>query len=154
MGAGDFLNPHIDNSGNPLLNQYRRINTLYYVSPDWEPAWGGQLELWDARRANPVAIAPRFNRLVLMNTNRTSYHSVNPIHDCGDKTRNCVSNYYFSPQSPEAFDYFHVTSFRGRPEQPLRDAWLRLDAWARGVYRKVRPRKAGEIKHRYGRIGN
>jgi Rps23 Pro-64 3,4-dihydroxylase Tpa1-like proline 4-hydroxylase len=150
MGDGDFLNPHIDNSGNPLLNQYRRINALYYVTPDWDPARGGSLELWDARRANPVAIPPRFNRLVLMNTNRTSYHSVKPVHGCGQRARNCVSNYYFSPESPEGFDYFHVTSFRGRPEQPLRDAWLRFDAWARGIYRKVRPRKAGEIKHRYG----
>lgn len=150
MREGDFLNPHIDNSGNPLLNQYRRINTLYYVTPGWNPAWGGQLELWDARRANPIALEPRFNRLVLMNTNRTSYHSVRPIRGCGDLTRNCVSNYYFSPESPEGYDYFHVTSFRGRPEQPLRDAWLRFDAWARGVYRKVRPRRAKEIRHKYG----
>ena len=151
MGDGDFLNPHIDNSGNPLLGQYRRINTLYYVSPDWDPAWGGVLELWDGKRANPVDVIPRFNRLVLMNTNRTSFHSVRPIHGCGTRTRNCVSNYYFSPQSPEGYEYFHVTSFRGRPEQPLRDAWLRFDAWARGVYRMVKPRTAASVKHRYGK---
>ena len=150
MGDGDFLNPHIDNSGNPLLNQYRRINVLYYVTPGWNPAWGGLLELWDARRANPVALEPRFNRLVLMNTNRTSYHSVRPIRGCGTLTRNCVSNYYFSPDSPEGYDYFHVTSFRGRPEQPLRDAWLRFDAWGRGVYRKLRPRTAASVQHKYG----
>jgi Rps23 Pro-64 3,4-dihydroxylase Tpa1-like proline 4-hydroxylase len=149
MGAGDFLNPHIDNSGNPLLNQYRRINTLYYVTPGWNPAWGGQLELWDARRANPIAINPTFNRLVLMNTNRTSFHSVSPIRSPSGETRNCVSNYYFSPQSPEGYEYFHVTSFRGRPEQPLRDLWLRFDACARGLYRKIKPRRAKEIKHRY-----
>lgn len=150
MAEGDFLNPHIDNSGNPLLNQYRRINALYYVSPEWNPAWGGNLELWDARRANPFPVESRFNRLVLMNTNRTSFHSVKTIHGCGPRVRNCVSNYYFSPQSPEERDYFHVTRFRGRPEQPLRDLFLRMDAWARGVYRNFRPRKAEEIKHRYG----
>jgi Rps23 Pro-64 3,4-dihydroxylase Tpa1-like proline 4-hydroxylase len=149
MGDGDYLNPHIDNSGNPLLNQYRRVNLLYYVTPGWNPDWGGNLELWDARRANPVRVESRFNRLVLMNTNRTSYHSVNPIRGAGALRRNCVSNYYFSPESPEGYDYFHVTSFRGRPEQPLRDAWLRFDAWARGLYRKVRPRKASGIRHRY-----
>ncbi|MCD6023416.1 MAG: 2OG-Fe(II) oxygenase superfamily protein [Fibrobacteria bacterium] len=149
MEEGDFLNPHIDNSGNPLLGQYRRINALYYVTPGWEAARGGNLELWDARRENPVRIEPRFNRLVLMNTNRTSYHSVNPIRGANGRTRNCVSNYYFSPESPEGFDYFHVTSFRGRPEQPVRDAWLRFDAWARGVYRAFRPRKPEDVKHRY-----
>lgn len=150
MGEGDFLNPHIDNSGNPLLGQYRRINTLYYVSPDWNPAWGGLLELWDGNRANRKDVEPRFNRLVLMNTNRTSYHSVRPIAGCGTRTRNCVSNYYFSPASPEGYDYFHVTSFRGRPEQPLRDLWLRFDAWARGAYRAVRPRTASSVRHKYG----
>jgi Rps23 Pro-64 3,4-dihydroxylase Tpa1-like proline 4-hydroxylase len=149
MGEGDYLNPHIDNSGNPLLGQYRRINALYYVSPDWDAARGGNLELWDARRQNPVRLEPRFNRLILMNTNRTSFHSVNPIRGVGDRTRNCVSNYYFSPESPEGYDYSHVTSFRGRPEQPLRDAWLRFDAWARGIYRGIRPRRARDIKHKY-----
>ncbi|HLU70119.1 MAG TPA: 2OG-Fe(II) oxygenase [Fibrobacteria bacterium] len=149
MGEGDFLNPHIDNSGNPLLGQYRRINTLYYVSPEWDPAWGGVLELWDGNRANPRDVEPRFNRLVLMNTNRRSYHSVRPVRGCGARTRNCVSNYYFSPVSPEGYDYSHVTSFRGRPEQPVRDLWLRLDAAARELYRKVRPRTPASVKHKY-----
>ena len=149
MGEGDYLNPHIDNSGNPLLGQYRRINALYYVSPDWNAARGGNLELWDGQRQNPIRLEPRFNRLILMNTNRTSFHSVNPIHGVGQATRNCVSNYYFSPESPEGYDYFHVTSFRGRPEQPVRDAWLCFDAWARGIYRKFKPRRAKDVKHRY-----
>lgn len=149
MGDGDYLNPHIDNSGNPLLGQYRRVNALYYVAPDWDPARGGNLELWDAKRAHPLLVEPRFNRLVLMNTNRTSFHSVDPIRGAGSLRRNCVSNYYFSSASPEGFDYFHVTGFRGRPEQPLRDVWLRLDAWLRGTYRKIRPRKASDVRHKY-----
>lgn len=149
MGEGDFLNPHIDNSGNPILGQYRRINVLYYVSPGWNPAWGGNLELWDGKRANPATVEARCNRLVLMNTNRTSFHSVSPIRGAGGELRRCVSNYYFSPESPEGYDYFHVTSFRGRPEQPFRDIGLRLDAAARGLYRRFRPRRAEDIAHRY-----
>ncbi len=149
MGEGDFLNPHIDNSGNPLLQQYRRINALYYVTPEWNPDWGGSLELWDANRSNPIVLPARFNRLILMNTNRTSFHSVSAIRSCQGKTRNCVSNYYFSPESPEGYEYFHVTSFRGRPEQPLLDSWLRMDASVRGLYRRFFPRKAEAIKHKY-----
>jgi Rps23 Pro-64 3,4-dihydroxylase Tpa1-like proline 4-hydroxylase len=149
MGEGDFLNPHIDNSGNPFLQQYRRINVLYYVTPDWNPAWGGSLELWDGDRANPMTLEARFNRLVLMNTNRTSFHSVSPIRGCGSAERRCVSNYYYSPESPEGYEYFHVTSFRGRPEQTFLDLCLRLDAAARGFYRRFRPRRAGDVAHRY-----
>jgi Rps23 Pro-64 3,4-dihydroxylase Tpa1-like proline 4-hydroxylase len=150
MQDKDFLNPHIDNSGNPFLKQYRRINALYYVTPDWNPQWGGNLELWDSRRANPIKVESLFNRLVLMNTNRTSFHSVSPIHDCGKNSRKCVSNYYFSPKSPEPYEYFHVTSFRGRPEQSWIDSWLRMDAWVRGLYRKIRPRTEKSIKHVFG----
>ncbi len=149
MREGDFLNPHIDNSGNPLLQQYRRINALYYVTPEWNPDWGGSLELWNPDRSNPVTLPARFNRLILMNTNRTSFHSVSPISHGHGKVRNCVSNYYFSPDSPEGYEYFHVTSFRGRPEQPIRDMGLRLDAWMRGCFRRYFPRKAGAIKHKY-----
>jgi hypothetical protein len=42
--------------------------------------------------------------------------------------RTCVSNYFFREQSLEAGDYFHATSFRGRPDQPARDLLLRADA--------------------------
>jgi len=149
MGNGDFLQPHIDNSGNPFLKQYRRVNALYYVSPGWRPGLGGELELWDGKRANPLALEPRFNRVIFMNTNRTSFHSVRPLACGKDFARNCVSNYYFSPLSPEGYEYSHVTSFRGRPENPVADALLRLDGSIRNALRKLKPRKPEEIKHVY-----
>ena len=49
MSKGDFLNPHIDNSHNISRNKYRRLNLLFYVSPDWKMADGGNFELWDER---------------------------------------------------------------------------------------------------------
>jgi Rps23 Pro-64 3,4-dihydroxylase Tpa1-like proline 4-hydroxylase len=145
----DYLHPHIDNSSNPFLKQYRRINALYYVSDDWSPAYGGNLELWDQDRKHRKVVSYRFNTIVFMNTNRTSYHSVDPIHDCGDRVRKCVSNYYFSAQSPEQAEYFHVTTFRGRPEQPLRNFVLTLDGMLRNLLRKFKPRKPEEITHVY-----
>ena len=50
-----------------------------------------------------------------METNRYSWHSVNPV--LVNRERCCVSNYYFSKNSPEARPYYHVTSFLGRPGQ-------------------------------------
>lgn len=35
MVPGDFLNPHIDNSHDSARAWYRRLNFLYYVSPQW-----------------------------------------------------------------------------------------------------------------------
>lgn len=118
MFPGDFLNPHIDNSHDGGRKRYRRLNLLYYVSPDWKIEYGGNFELWDEDRHQPKTIPALTNRLVVMETNKTSWHSVSRVEV--DRPRCCVSNYYFSKISPDESDYFHVTSFTGRPEEKTR----------------------------------
>lgn len=115
MFKGDFLNPHIDNSHDAKRGRYRRLNLLYYVSPNWKLENGGNFELWDEDRKVPKTLISEFNRLVVMETNKTSWHSVSPV--TVDAPRCCVSNYFFSTISPDNTDYFHVTSFTGRPEE-------------------------------------
>lgn len=125
MEHGDFLNPHIDNSHDSDRKRYRRLNLLYYVSPDWTSSNGGNLELWDSKVKEPREIVSRCNRLVVMETTDKSWHSVNPV--ISDRTRCCVTNYYFSQSSPSGRDYYHVTSFLGRPDQPVRRIWGKVD---------------------------
>jgi Rps23 Pro-64 3,4-dihydroxylase Tpa1-like proline 4-hydroxylase len=115
MFPGDFLNPHIDNSHDGDRQRYRRLNLLYYVSPDWKLENGGNFELWDNERLHPKTLTALTNRLVVMETNKVSWHSVSAV--TADRPRCCVSNYYFSKISPDESDYFHVTSFTGRPEE-------------------------------------
>ena len=150
MTAGNFLNPHVDNSHNSDRSAYRVLNLLYYVSPDWRPAHGGHLELWPRGvRGAPLTIESFFNRLVVMSTGPDSWHSVNAVK--GERPRCCVSNYYFSPRPVGGAEYFRVTSFRGRPEQPLRDALLRIDGKLRGWVRMIRPKGLTPAKHIYKR---
>jgi Rps23 Pro-64 3,4-dihydroxylase Tpa1-like proline 4-hydroxylase len=118
MFPGDFLNPHIDNSHDGDRQRYRRLNLLYYVSPDWKIENGGNFELWDEERVNQKTLTALTNRLVVMETNKTSWHSVSKVQV--DRPRCCVSNYYFSAISPDSTDYFHVTSFTGRPEEKIK----------------------------------
>ena len=120
MFPGDFLNPHIDNSHDGDRQRYRRLNLLYYVSPDWKLENGGNFELWDESRKQPKTLVSHCNRLIVMETNKTSWHSVSPV--TAERPRCCISNYYFSPISPDETEYFHVTSFLGRPEQTMRTA--------------------------------
>lgn len=115
MFHGDFLNPHIDNSHDGKRDRFRRLNLLYYVSPDWQLENGGNFELWDEERLVPKTIVSQYNRLVVMETNKLSWHSVSPV--TAQAPRCCVSNYFFSVNSPDNTDYFHVTSFTGRPEE-------------------------------------
>lgn len=136
MAPGHFLNPHLDNSHDGEQKNYRVLNLLYYVTPDWKPENGGNLELWDEDVKHSVEIPSLFNRLVLMSTNDKSWHSVNEVRT--DGIRRCVSNYYFSPNSPNGYETTHVTYFMARPEQKFRRMLTKVDSDVRTVLRKVK----------------
>jgi Rps23 Pro-64 3,4-dihydroxylase Tpa1-like proline 4-hydroxylase len=149
MAPGNFLNPHLDNSHDKDRNMYRVLNLLYYVSPDWAKEYGGNLELWDSGpEGAPREIHSKFNRLVLMATHDKSWHSVNKVRH-PNRSRCCISNYYFSPTPIISHEYFHVTSFRGRPEERVKDLVLQADNALRSGVRKVFKRGVGELKHVY-----
>ncbi len=143
MRAGDFLDPHIDNSHDQDRLHYRRLNLLYYVTPDWKLEDGGHLELWNEKVTEKVTIESQFNRLVLMETHHLSWHSVSPVKKSGG-LRKCVSNYYFSKESPLGYDYFHITAFSARPEQPLKRVVCQVDNFVRSTIRKLKPSGLGK----------
>ena len=136
MRTGDFLNPHIDNSHEQDRKLYRRLNLLYYVTPDWKLEDGGHLELWDTDVKKNVTIESKFNRMVLMETDKESWHSVSKVNK-PNAFRCCVSNYYFSPESPTGVDYFHITEFKGRPDEPLKRFLSDVDSVFRTTVRKI-----------------
>ena len=148
MGPGHFLNPHLDNSHDRERKRYRALNLLYYVSPDWSLDKGANLELWpNGPKSEATTIVSKFNRLAVMITHKGSWHSVSK--NMTNETRCCVSNYYFSKDSIEGSDYFHPTSFRGRPEEPVKDLILQADASLRGVVRSIIPSGINKTSHYY-----
>jgi len=152
MAKDNFLNPHLDNSHDKNRQMYRVLNLLFYVTPDWSHENGGNLELWDNGPKEPQReITSHFNRLALMATHQKSWHSVSQVNV--DRSRCCVSNYYFSEKPLEDHEYFHVTSFRGRPEQPLRDLVLQGDIALRQGIRKVFKQGVVENPHVYHKDG-
>ena len=108
---------------------------MYYVSPNWSLKNGGNFELWNDNKMKPKTIVSHKNRLVVMETNKTSWHSVSKVTT--DRPRCCVSNYYFSKISPNGDDCFHVTSFLGRPEQPIKRLIGFVDNTLRNVISKT-----------------
>jgi len=153
MAKDNFLNPHLDNSHDKNRQLYRVLNLLFYVTPDWNHENGGNLELWDRGPKQPQReITSSFNRLALMATHEKSWHSVSQVNV--DRSRCCVSNYYFSEKPLEDHEYFHVTSFRGRPEQPLRDIVLQGDVALRQGIRKVFKKGIVENAHVYHKDEN
>ena len=136
MTQGQYLNPHLDNSHDKDRKHYRVLNLLYYVTPDWRDDFGGHLELWDRGPGRTQrTVHSRFNRLVVMQTDERSWHSVSKV--LHDGRRCCVSNYYFSPHPVGKDASYHVTSFRGWPQQKLADVAMRIDSGVRLAVRKV-----------------
>jgi len=148
MAKGNFLNPHLDNSHDNDRENYRVLNLLYYVSPDWKEENGGNLELWDnGMKGKPRTIVSACNRLALMITNKSSIHSVSKV--TVDGKRCCVSNYYFSKMPADDKAYFHVTSFYGRPEEPVKSITLKVDRTLRNFIRKITGKRIVETDHIY-----
>ena len=148
MAKGNFLNPHLDNSHDNDRENYRVLNLLYYVSPDWKEQNGGNLELWDKGvKGAPRTIVSAFNRLALMITNKSSIHSVSKV--VADGKRCCVSNYYFSKTPADDKSYFHVTSFYGRPEEKMKSITLKVDRTLRNFIRKITGKRIIETDHIY-----
>jgi len=141
MFKGDYLNPHIDNSHDAKRNRYRRLNILYYVSPNWQLANGGNFELWNEKRTTPKAIVSAANRLVVMETTKYSWHSVSEVQV--DLPRCCISNYYYSAKSPDGNDYYHVTAFDGRPDEQSKKGISIMDNALRGAVSKITGKSRG-----------
>lgn len=93
MSCGDYLTPRIDKGHDAKRSKYRKLNLLYCVTPGWKLEDGGHLELWDQGVQECELIPSCYNRLVIMETNKYSWHSVSLVHSFGHSY--CVSNYFF-----------------------------------------------------------
>lgn len=148
MGHKQFLNPHLDNSHDKDRAFWRVLNLLYYVTPNWKESYGGNLELWpEGLHQKQTSIHSKFNRLVVMVTHDKSLHSVSPV--VFDGFRRCISNYYFSKNPVFETNKFHVTSFRGRPENKFTDVILKIDTFLRMNLRKIFKKGIKENPHVY-----
>jgi len=80
MAKDNFLHPHLDNSHDAERHRWRVLNFLYYVTPDWQLDNGGNLKLWpNGPDQEPLTIESKFNRLLVMATHDSSWHSVNEV---------------------------------------------------------------------------
>jgi Rps23 Pro-64 3,4-dihydroxylase Tpa1-like proline 4-hydroxylase len=100
---GGHLNIHIDFNRHPRTRLDRRLNVLVYLNRDWDPAWGGALELWSSdMRRREARVDPLFNRMVVFSTTEFSYHGhPEPLACPEDRNRRSLALYYYSSGRPE-----------------------------------------------------
>ena len=150
MEKDNYLNPHLDNSHDKDRNRWRVLNLLYYVTPNWKLENGGNLEIWpNGLKQAQTTIENKFNRLVVMTTHQKSWHSVSKV--LKEDVRCCISNYYFSNQPFLESDRFHVTTFRGRSSEKVKDLFLRIDNGLRSNMRKLFKKGVRDNPHQYNK---
>ena len=103
---GGKLNVHLDYSIHPKLNLERKYNLIIYLSKDWDPAWGGNLEFWthdeetNGPKEKTATVDCIFNRAVLFDTSLNSWHGFNDPINCPEGVyRKSIATYYLKEPS-------------------------------------------------------
>lgn len=123
---GGKLDVHADFNIHGPLKLERRLNLLIYLNKDWDPSYGGNLELWDpSMKTREVTVSPVFNRAVVFSTNKDSMHGhPDPLTCPEDRSRQSVALYYYtSPEEGVASLAQRSTVFRARPGTADKTDW-------------------------------
>ena len=108
--SGGKLSVHADSSKHMDTGLYRRINLLLYLNKDWNPDWGGSLQLYDKDMTLQSEIQPIFNRAVIFNTTKDSYHGhPHELNTPEGIFRDSIALYYYTKDMP-AEEKAEVTS--------------------------------------------
>ena len=110
-----YLNVHADFTVHPHhRNWRRRVNLLVYFNEDWDPGWGGELELWAKDMKDCVQrIRPIANRAVIFTTDVDAFHGHPEPMTCPEGTaRRSLALYYFSIDDNAVI---RSTEYRARP---------------------------------------
>jgi hypothetical protein len=99
---GGHLNIHVDFNKDARTGLDRRLNVLLYLNRDWQPEWGGALELWNRDMTScEERILPLFNRLVVFSTTEHSFHGhPTPLACPEDRSRRSLALYYYTVGRP------------------------------------------------------
>lgn len=98
---GGKLNVHLDYSLHPKLQKQRKLNLILYLSQNWDPAWGGNLEFWshNFETNQPLRLEKTidcvFNRAVIFDTTQNSWHGFADNITCPEGVyRKSIAMYY------------------------------------------------------------
>lgn len=85
---------------------------ITYLNRDWDPSFGGDLELWDARSRRCVTkVAPLFGRTLIMRHSATAFHGhPDPLAPPDGRTRRSIATYYYVNENAEQLRPFWRSS--------------------------------------------
>jgi len=171
---GQELDPHVDFNFDQTEKLHRRLNLIVYLNKEWQPEWGGGLEIHSNPRRpaeNRISICdPLFNRAVLFETNEYSWHGFPKIDLPEDKrhlSRKSISIYLYTKDRPaDEIAPKHGTFYVQRPLPPrfapgyvlteedvpdLQRLLIRRDGWIE-LYQRMELDNSRKIEELHGYI--
>jgi Rps23 Pro-64 3,4-dihydroxylase Tpa1-like proline 4-hydroxylase len=88
MDRGDFLHIHND------VHETRRLAFVMYLTPGWEPSFGGSLHMKDAG-GQVTTVSPDYNSIVIFDVKAKTQHSVEEIAEgAGESARLSMGGWF------------------------------------------------------------
>ena len=146
---GAFQAIHRDFRRHPDTGLYHRINVLVFLNSDWDPGYGGELELWTKDISEcQQRILPTAGKMVIFETTATSYHGLpDPVCCPPGRARLSLASYYYTKVAgPNDKRDFSIIPPR-RPQDPLyidirrfKDIIFTISGAARDVLKRFSPK--------------
>jgi Rps23 Pro-64 3,4-dihydroxylase Tpa1-like proline 4-hydroxylase len=148
---GGHLGVHADFNIHGRLKLERRLNLLVYLNEDWEPGYGGALELWDKEMKECVVrVEPVLGRAVIFNTALDSFHGhPDPLSCPPERSRRSIATYYYSAaEHGIAALPQRTTNFQPRPGSSDKIDWAirthhLINDWVPAKLQRFAPRLVG-----------
>ena len=98
---GDTLQVHNDFNWNEQLRLHRAISLILYITPEWDPEWGGSLDFYDLNKDQIVkTVDCVFNRLLIWKYHNRNFHGyTTPLSCPAHISRNTIRLFYYTSNS-------------------------------------------------------
>ena len=108
LPPGGKFDPHLDVNRHLVSKLNSKLTLITYLSRNWDPSYGGLLQLWDSNEDCKVEIVPYFGRTVAFLQTAHSIHGVTQVGP-NKKRRSAIAYYYVTDEKP--VDFYHGTVF-------------------------------------------
>lgn len=116
INKGGKLSIHVDYNLHLHTRKHRRVNVLVYFNKNYDPSYGGALELWKSDMSQCAkSVDPIHNRMVIFRITDDAPHG-HPEPWTSDDPRFSLAFYYFTDDRPEEEkSEFHWAVWKQRP---------------------------------------
>jgi len=135
LGPGGYTTVHRDFPKHPLTGLFHRVNAILYLNHDWQPSYGGALELWDREmRRCEKTVRPVAGRLLIFETTSDTLHGIpTPIMCPPDRVQLSLVACFYSAEPPARLAMGVSVWPPRRPSQPMRPPLTTLNGLTQGV---------------------